>query len=246
MSKIRHQSVAPTETRYLSPGDEVTPHKHDDHQLIYASAGVLEVFVEEGTWFAPAVRAVWVPGGMVHHWQVHGTTTVHMVSIPSAYVSTLGDEPVLVSVSPLVKELIIACANHGVQKDNKARRLLHVLGDQLLASEHGRSMLPVFKDPRLIKIQKILEADMTRNLSLTELSRLAGASSRTMNRLFQSEAGMSFVTWRNQLRLHSATLMLAEGQSVTRVANDYGYSSPSAFITSFRASFGSTPGALYR
>lgn len=49
MSKIRHIAVAPTETRYLTPGDEVTAHRHNDHQLIYASSGVLEVFVPEAT-----------------------------------------------------------------------------------------------------------------------------------------------------------------------------------------------------
>lgn len=246
MSKIRHEAVAPTETRFLSPGDEVTPHSHDDNQIIYASSGVLEVFVENGTWYTPSVRAVWVPGGVVHHWQVHGTSTVHMVGIPTSFVPNLGGDPSLITVSPLVRELMIACSNQGKSRTPKARRLLQVLGDQLVAADHAATMLPVFSDPRLLKLQEVIETDMTQNLTLAALGRLVGASERTLNRLFIAEAGMSFVTWRNQLRLHSATLRLAQRHNVTQVANEYGFSSPSAFITAFRAAFGRTPGALYR
>ncbi len=246
MSKIRHQSVAPTETRFLLPGDEVTPHVHDDNQVIYASSGVLEVFVESGTWYTPSIRAVWVPGGMTHHWQVHGVSTVHMIGIPTSFVRNLGHEPSLITVSPLVRELLIACSNQGKSRTPQARRLLQVLGDQLVASDHNSSMLPVFTDLRLVRLQEIVEAEMSRNLTLAALGREVGASERTLNRLFRLEAGMSFVTWRNQLRLHSATLRLAEGHNVTRVSNESGFSSPSAFITAFRAAFGRTPGSLYR
>lgn len=164
---------------------------------------------------------------------------------PCSYVPALGPDPTLITVKALTKELIIACADHGAPSNDAQRRMLRVLGDQLAPAEHASSMLPTFKDARLVEIQHILEEDMTQKLTLEALGRLVGASSRTLNRVFRSEAGMSFVTFRNQLRLHSATLMLAEGHSVTRVASDYGYSSPSAFITAFKAAFGRTPGALY-
>lgn len=52
--------------------------------------------------------------------------------------------------------------------------------------------------------------------------------------------------WRNQLGLHLATLMLAEGKTVTQTASACGYSSTSAFVTAFRTAFGQTPGSLYR
>jgi AraC-like DNA-binding protein len=51
----------------------------------------------------------------------------------------------------------------------------------------------------------------TASTGLPELGRRVGASERTLSRLFRDEVGMGYTVWRNQLRLHLATLMLAEG-----------------------------------
>jgi AraC-like DNA-binding protein len=56
---------------------------------------------------------------------------------------------------------------------------------------------------------------------------------------------MSFRAWRQQLRLLRAMEMLAAGQSVTTVALDLGYDSPSAFIHAFRRALGKTPRAYF-
>ncbi|SEE89796.1 helix-turn-helix domain-containing protein [Jiangella alba] len=246
MSGIRHVPVAPTETRHLSAGDEVTPHRHDDHQLICASSGVLEVIVADGTWYTPSVRAVWVPGGTIHHWQVHGATTVHLVGVPAGLMPPAGHVPSLVPVSPLVRELMIACSRNGPATTPAARRLLRVLVDHVEPAPEPPTMLPVLRDPRLRDVQAVIEADLTTSPALAALGRRVGASERTLSRLFHDEVGMSFAVWRHQLRLHRAVLMLARGDTVTRVAAACGYSSASAFITAFRAAFGRTPGALYR
>lgn len=246
MSEVRHTPVAPTETRRLSPGDEVEPHYHDDHQLIYASTGVLEVFVPEGTWFTPSVRAVWVPAGTVHHWQVHGATTVRMVGIPAAVMPSVEHVPALVAVGSLLRELMIACAEQGPAETPADRRLLRVLVDRATPSHEAPTVLPTLQDPRLKAVQRALEADMSSTPSLSELGRRVGASERTLSRLFSEELGMGYTAWRTQLRLHRATLMLAEGRSVTQVAVACGFSSASAFVGAFRAAFGRTPGSLYR
>lgn len=246
MSKIRHVAAAPTQTRNLSPGDDVTPHHHEDHQLIYASSGVLEVFVPDGTWFTPPVRAVWVPGGTIHHWQVHGTTTVHLVGIPSAMMPPADHMPTLVAVGPLFRELTIACSQNGHAETPAARRLLRVLVDRIQPSPHAPTMLPTFREQRLRDVQAALEADLTTSPGLAELGRRVGASERTLSRLFHDEVGMTYTVWRNQLRLHMASLMLAEGKTVSQTASACGYSSASAFVTAFRTAFGTTPGLLYR
>lgn len=246
MSKIRHISVAPTETRRLSPGTEVDPHYHDDHQLIYASTGVLEVFVPDGTWFTPSIRAVWVPAGTVHHWQVHGAATVRMVGIPAPVMPTAERAPALVAVSPLLRELMIACADSGPAETAADRRLRRVLVDLITPSHQTPTVVPALKDSRLKAAQHYLETEMTSSPSLSELGRRVGASERTLSRLFSEELGMSYTAWRTQLRLHRATLMLAEGRTVTQTAVGCGFSSASAFVSAFKAAFGRTPGSLYR
>ncbi len=69
----------------------------------------------------------------------------------------------------------------------------------------------------------------------------AGASERTLARLFQKQAGMTFGAWRQRRRLQAAIERLAAGDPVATVALDLGYDSPSAFITMFRKTLGDTP-----
>ena len=41
-------------------------HAHQDHQLAWASAGVLTVLTEAATWVLPPTRALWIPAGLPH------------------------------------------------------------------------------------------------------------------------------------------------------------------------------------
>jgi AraC-like DNA-binding protein len=80
---------------------------------------------------------------------------------------------------------------------------------------------------------------------LVELARVAGASKRTLERLFLVDTNMSFGRWRQQLSLLHAIRLLAGGDKVTTVALDAGYATASAFISMFRRALGTTPGAYF-
>jgi AraC-like DNA-binding protein len=75
---------------------------------------------------------------------------------------------------------------------------------------------------------------------------MAGASARTLARLFQRETGMSFQAWRRQLRLTEGLAALSEGETPARVAAAVGYGSGPAFGAAFRSVFGTTPGRSRR
>src|SRR6185503_17371695 len=78
--------------------------------------------------------------------------------------------------------------------------------------------------------------------SVAALARRAGASRRTIERLFARETGMTMAEWRRRLRMLHAVRLLAEGQPVTAAALAVGYASVSAFIAVFKREFGATPG----
>jgi AraC-like DNA-binding protein len=78
--------------------------------------------------------------------------------------------------------------------------------------------------------------------SLAELARGAGASLRTLQRLFLAETGLSLDAWRGRARMQQAVVSLSNGAPVTEAALECGYQSPSAFIAAFKRTFGSTPG----
>ena len=78
--------------------------------------------------------------------------------------------------------------------------------------------------------------------SIAALARRAGASRRTLERLFLAETGMRVGEWRRRVRLLHGVRRLAERESVSNAANESGYASVSAFVAVFRKTFGVTPG----
>ncbi|OIJ68059.1 AraC family transcriptional regulator [Streptomyces mangrovisoli] len=252
MTEIRHDPVAPTRTQRLASGGAIDAHRHDDHQIVYAGRGVLAVTTHQGTWVAPATRAIWVPAGTAHAHRAYGDLELHLVGLPAGE-NPLGlDTPTVLAVGPLLRELIIAYtrpadlvgAPPGPRGDGGERaRLRAVLLDRLRASPQQPLYLPTPTAPLLRAVHDILRADPGDDRTLAALGREVGASDRTLSRLFRRDLGMTFPQWRTQLRLHHALVLLAEGTPVTAVAHRCGWSSASAFIAVFRRAFGHTPGA---
>ncbi|MFF8812872.1 AraC family transcriptional regulator [Streptomyces pactum] len=243
MQKIRHTPVAPTRTQRLASGGEIDAHRHDDHQIAYASQGIIAVTTDAGSWVAPATRALWIPAGTVHRHQAHGELDLHLVGLP-ATVNPLGlDEPAVLAVGPLLRELIVAYTRDPDNDGPPRRRLRAVLLDQLTVSREQPLHLPSPTDPLLRELHDILRADPADNRSLDELGQRIGASARTLSRRLREDLGLTYPQWRTQIRLHHALVLLADGTPVTTVAHRCGWSSASTFIDVFRRTFGHTPGA---
>jgi AraC-like DNA-binding protein len=101
--------------------------------------------------------------------------------------------------------------------------------------------LPLPRDARLGRICRALSAEPGTTRTLSEWGRDAGASPRTLARLFVKETGLTFAAWRQQARLLAATAMLGAGEPITRIALDLGYESPSAFTAMFKRALGAPP-----
>ncbi|WP_406600625.1 helix-turn-helix domain-containing protein [Thermohalobaculum sediminis] len=84
-------------------------------------------------------------------------------------------------------------------------------------------------------------ADPADRRSLDAWSGTAGASARTLARLFERDLGISFGEWRRRLRFHRAVEQLSGGASIARVAQACGYRSPSAFSAAFHSFVGTPP-----
>ncbi|MFJ3673378.1 AraC family transcriptional regulator [Streptomyces sp. NPDC090106] len=243
MQKIRHESVAPTRTQHLPSGGEIDAHRHDGHQIIYASRGTIAITTDAGSWVAPATRALWVPAGTVHQHQAHGELDLHLVGLPAAENPLNLATPAVLAVSPLLRELIVAYTQTPQDDGPARRRLRTVMLDQLKAAPEQPLHLPVPTVPLLQDLHDILRADPADNRPLDELGRQLGASSRTLSRHLRTDLGLTYPQWRTQIRLHHALVLLANDTPVTVVALRCGWSSPSTFISVFRRTFGHTPGA---
>ncbi|HWM35161.1 MAG TPA: AraC family transcriptional regulator, partial [Pseudolysinimonas sp.] len=226
----------------MSRGDGTDVHFHDEHQILYASRGLLSVTTDKGVWLTPGARAVWIPAGTPHQHNAFGALTIHTVGLPDVPNPAGVNSTSVVTINRLARDIIMELSEVSNPGDAAAQRLRWVLLDQLTRSVEFPLRVRRPHDPRLILISEAIEQDPQGVSSLDDAARLISVSSRTMSRLCQADLGMTFPQWRTQLRLHRALELLADGWSVTDVAVHCGWSTASSFIDVFRRTLGYTPG----
>ncbi|MFF3484249.1 AraC family transcriptional regulator [Streptomyces sp. NPDC002701] len=250
MPTTRHSSPMPADEEdeilqggaWLPHGFQLDPHSHAQGQLVYAASGALATATERGTWVAPADRITWTPPRFAHSHRFYGRTDVRLVSVPLDLCAELIDHPSVFTVSPLLREALLALTDEPERRAGAHRRLLAVIVDELADAAKISLHLPEASDDRLRAATDLLRADPARPATLAELGRAAGASERTLSRLFHAELSMSFHRWRTTLRIHHALAHLTDGMTVTETALACGWSNPSTFIDAFTEVIGQTPG----
>ena len=247
--RSRDRSSAITTLTHDYPARQVVPlHFHDRDQVVYASRGVMTVRTNEGTWVVPPHRAVWIPAYVPHTIKMSGMVAMRTLYLRPRLAKALPRSCSVINISPLLRELILhACSFPAITKRSKAHRhLIDLIVDHLNAVKLVPLQLPHLSDPRAARVAEALIANPSDRRTLARLCKASGASKRTVERLFQREAGMTFGKWRQQLRLMEAMRLLAEGAKVTHAALEAGYGTPSAFISMFRKTLGTTPTAYFK
>lgn len=230
-----------------APGSELPEHAHDWDQLVHAVAGSMRVRAADTEWFVPPHRALWVPAGLKHRLIPVGRLSLRTVYLEAGSTRLPCDGGLVVELGPLLKELIRYVVGLGPLRRAEARyvRLVAVLIDLLENQARAPLALPWPTDPRALHVARQLEQQPRRRASIDELVSGSGASRRTVERRFRDETGLTVGRWRRQLRLLRSLEKLAAGEAVTDVAYRIGYESPSAFISAFRHTFGTTPGRYF-
>jgi AraC-like DNA-binding protein len=224
-------------------GHHIAPHSHERAQLIFAAEGVMMVGTADGSWAVPPQRAVWMPAGVRHEIRMAGTVAMRTLYVRADASRELPPDVRVIAVSALLRELILRACGLPLLYDESGppARIVALILDEIAALPTLALDLAMPRDPRLARICRALQADPGSARTLEDWACAAGASSRTLARLFPRQTGATFAAWRQQARLLAALARLAAGQPVTRVALDLGYDSPSAFTALFRRAFGTTP-----
>jgi AraC-like DNA-binding protein len=231
----------------VPPGHRVDPHAHEWPQLVYAVAGVVSAAVGTGNWIVPPMRALWIGAGAEHSLSMRGRVELRTLYFRPDVAPRMVDACCVIDVPPLLRELIVYVVNSGGldRSTPSSRAMFRVLVDQLRVLPERPLALPMPTDDRARRVALSVLAKPGATASLEQLVRKAGASARTIERLFLSQTGMPFGRWRQHARLHEAIRLLGEGHSVVRIATEVGYRSPSAFVAAFRRCFGRTPAQYY-
>lgn len=225
----------------------VPSHSQDVGELVGSWRGLFTMRTEIGQWVMPAAHVVWIPPNHVHSGRSHGPFDGWTANVAQSACSALPDRPVALRISGLLREAVLRVAEmNAVPADETYSALTQVILNEIRTLPVENLGLPMPRDERLAKITNALAESPADDRDLDAWASWAGLSARTLSRRFVSETGFTFTEWRQRARLLKALDMLTDGQPVTTVALDLGYSSISAFIALFRRTFGATPGEYMR
>lgn len=200
---------------------------------------------KRNTWLVPSHRAVWIPPNLAHRVEMFGIVMMQTLYFHPTMKVYSDDHCQAVNVSNLMRELIIHTCGQGIisPDSQENRSLINFLVGQAKAMDSAPFKLQMPVDERAVQAANSILSDPSKSLSAVVLA--TGCSTRTLQRIFPAETGLSFGRWRSQARLLTALRLLESGRSVTSVALDLGFDSMSAFISAFRKFFGVTPGKFY-
>jgi AraC-like DNA-binding protein len=228
----------------MAPQQRFDWHRHDEHQLAWASSGVIVVEVGEGVWVLPTSRALWIPAGIEHSVRAYGQSTMDGLYFRPADCPVAWSGPTVIAVPVLLRELIAHLASVADQPQLRANAEA-VLYDLLQPVGISQLTVALPTDQRARRVAEQLLAAPDDERTIDQWGRLVGASGRTLARAFSEQTGMTFGRWRTEIRLCAALPLLAEGATVAAVARRVGYASPGAFVAAFRATIGTTPGQYF-
>jgi AraC-like DNA-binding protein len=219
------------------------PHCHKRGQLVYAISGVLVCTTRDTTFIVPPQRALWVPSGVMHEARTRGHVSLRTLYLDDSVASKLPRSCMTIEVSTLLRELIVEATRIPIEYDCDSRdgRVMTLIVDEIRASRTAPLHVPMPRHPQLVRVCQTILRDPAQQDVLDDWAVAAGMCRRTFTRVFRNETGVTFATWRQNVRLMDAVSRLSTGQSVTAVAFDVGYSSPSAFTAMFRRAFGVPP-----
>lgn len=222
------------------------PHSHERAQLVYASAGVMSVITDEASFTIPPQRGVWMPAGVRHEAYCRGRVSLRTLYVDPGADHRLPSTCQVLKVSNLLRELILEASTLPIEYelDGRDGRLMQLILDEIAQSAAcpvTALHVPMPQDPRLVRVCRAIMQDPSQDDDLDCWAEAAGMGRRTFTRAFPRETGITFAIWRQQVRLAEALSLLSLGRSVTSVAFDVGYSSPSAFTAMFQRAFGVAP-----
>jgi AraC-like DNA-binding protein/quercetin dioxygenase-like cupin family protein len=243
----------------LSTDTRVVPHQHAFAQIALSAAGVVRMTTSDGSFIVPPSRALWIPPGVEH-----AVTVVEDAELLTLYlhqprgrfgpqVARALDEPWrrcrVLEISELLRALALELDTRPDGPDfvldadelRREKRLSALLFDELRRARPVPLGIDLPRDKRLRALCEAVLDHPTRHATLDGWARDAGASPRTVTRLFRSELQTSFTQWRQRVLLARAVTLAARKLPMAGIAAELGYASASAFSAMVRRSVGAPP-----
>jgi len=226
-------------------------HAHRRHQLLYAAEGALTLEVADGQWLLPPQRTAWIPARTRHRVIVRARAALRTVYLAPRGTRGVPAEVRVFALPALGRELTLEAMRFPPAGGGPAAALapaffaLYVRLCAEWAAHAGPFRLPAARTTELQRAMAVilerLHTGRGPGLTLPEVARAAGLSSRSLVRRFADETGTSFRAFVHQARMLRALELLAQqGARVGAVAGKLGFASAGAFSHAFKLFAGET------
>ncbi|TNE49539.1 MAG: AraC family transcriptional regulator [Deltaproteobacteria bacterium] len=230
-------------------------HSHARHQLLATTEGLMLFEDSMQRSILSGANAALIPAGCVHKAQTLGQETAFSTlyfsdasfeTSTGSSVDCLPTHIVVFSISSLARSLLQELCKRDEQKaleepNATMLRLLYLL----VMEEHKERLpfsLPQSSHPVVQAVLSLLDQRYAAPLMMDDLTRVAGLSGRSLQRLFQREVGMAPFAYLRLRRVFQASILLTTTETpIVDVALEVGYESLSTFYQAFVHFFGTTP-----
>ena len=223
---------------------DVDVHSHDHHQLVLPISGRLEMEIAASDGAVAGGSGAVVAAGVEHGFAARGENRFIVADIPVSMAPELARLPEFIELDDTLGQYILFL--HGQLEKQGTRpasvrinRQMLLLLVQLLTERFGETLRV---DQRLEKARGYLDANLSVQVTISQLAAFANLSPRQLNTLFQRYFEMSPSEYLLAQRMQLAWRLVAETTlPVQQIAFQCGNQDLSAFSHRFSRHFGHSP-----
>lgn len=222
-------------------------HSHQKAQLVYVTEGFQYLYTENSRFLLPQNHAAWIPSNVSHKTSSNAATVfLRTIYYDTNHLPSFFDEFKLFTVSEVLREMILYTEKWS-KLEVYSEAEFHFLQAILLelpsfTKEAPPLYIPIPKNPNLIGITNYVNERFNESWDIQSIATKFHFSTRTLERLFKVETGITIAKYVQLVRMIKAVELLNQNQfTISEIAYKVGYKNIQSFSNSFYQLLGSRP-----
>ena len=222
-------------------------HLHQRAQLTFVKEGYQYFHINNKVYLVPQNHVIWIPSLQKHKITSEAETVKLMVSLfknmpEDQFYKTTHVFP----APPILKEMIFYAKkwNKETDKNHEQETFMNALLISLpnFCKENTALQIPLPSDKRLLEVCQFINLNYKNDYSIEELAEAANLSSRSLQRIFKKETGISVKKYAQLIKILKSIELIDSNQfTLSEIAYQVGYKSLSAFTSSYKAIMNTKP-----
>ncbi len=220
-------------------------YSHEFGIVLGVSSGLLGVRTETSSVVLSSGTMIYLPPDSPRSEQnMHVGAEGWVLAIPAARSRAFGNQPKVLEVNELVEALAYRITRFSDSKSALAaqRKIEEVFFDEMLAAAPANPLsIPLPSSLGLLRVATEVFNSPGDKKGVDHWAGELGVARRTFTLQFRRECGLSFVAWRQRVKIYAGLRLMAGGMSVSEASAALAFPNPSFFIQVFKKVLGTPP-----